>query len=216
MEKVDKLNPSFSKDDVTIHSKNRIFKKRFAIDEYIVSYKKFKGGRTHEVVREIFERDANAVAILPYDAIKDEVVLIEQFRPGALNNNKSPWLFEVVAGMIDEGESIFDAAKRELFEESGLELTSEDDLYFVNSCYPSPGGTSEIVHIFIANIDSNKFLENAGLDCEDEDIRVFKIKSDEAFFHVKDGSICNCAALVSLMALQINKDEIKEKFLKRK
>ncbi len=216
MEKVEKLNPSFTKEDVTIHSKNRIFKRRFAIDEYIVSYKKFQGGSTHEVVREIFERDANAVAILPYDVVTDEVILIEQFRPGALNNDKSPWLFEVVAGMIDDGESIFEAAKRELFEESGLKLTSEDDLYFVNSCYPSPGGTSEIVHIFIANVDSNKFLKNAGLDCEDEDIRVFKLKSEDAFTYVKNGSICNCAALVSLMSLQINKDEVCEKFLKRR
>ena len=205
--------PSFTKDDVTIHEKQRLFQKRFAVDQYIVSYKKFSGGTTKKLVREIFERDANAVAILPYDPITDEVILIEQFRPGALLDPISPWLLEIVAGMIDEGESEIEAAKRELSEESGL-IVSDSDLYLLNRVYPSPGGTSELVTIFCGKIDSHKITGHGGLDCEDEDIRVFKIKADEAFLLCDNGRICNCATLVGLMNLRIHKDKIKEHFLK--
>ena len=96
--------PRFSIKDVTIHKKERVYKQFFAMDRYEVSYKQFSGGETKVLVREIFERDADAVAVLVWDEKTDEVALIEQFRPGALKDAQSPWLIEIVAGIIDKGE----------------------------------------------------------------------------------------------------------------
>ena len=193
-----------------MHEKKRVYKGHFAVDNYIVSYKKFTGGETRKLVREIFERDAEAVAIVPYDPVTDEVVLIEQFRPGALNDPISPWLIEIVAGMIDPGESREEAACRELYEEAKLKITKAD-LELVSSLYPSPGGTSEVVTIYIARINSEHLATNGGLAVEDEDIRIFKVKAQEAFKLCKTGRICNCAAMVGLMFLELNYDKIRQK-----
>ncbi len=200
------FKPRFNKDNVTIHSKERVYKGFFAIDMYEVSYDTFKGGRTKVLKREIFERDANAVAILPYDKNTDEVVLIEQFRPGALNDSTSPWLIEIVAGMIDEGESEIDACLRELKEEALMQI-NKDDLHLVNRVYPSPGGTSEQVSVFIASVDCSHIQSYGGLESESEDIRIFKVKADLAFEMVKKMRICNCASIVALNYLQHYKSE---------
>lgn len=72
--------PRFTIKDVTIHKKERIFKRYFAIDRYLVSYKRFDGTESRIVDREIFERDSDAVAVLAWDKKTDGIVLIEQFR----------------------------------------------------------------------------------------------------------------------------------------
>ena len=190
MNEIEKLTaPRFTVKDVTVHEKKRVYKGHFAVDNYIVSYKKFTGGETRKLVREIFERDAEAVAIVPYDPVTDEVVLIEQFRPG---------------------EAREEAACRELYEEAKLKIT-KDDLELVSSLYPSPGGTSEVVTIYIARINSEHLATNGGLAVEDEDIRIFKVKAQEAFNLCKTGRICNCAAMVGLMFLELNYDKIRQK-----
>lgn len=215
MDRFDELvQPRFSIKDVVIHEKKRVFQKYFAVDLYRVSYQKFNGSTTRILDREIFERDANAVAILPFDPVSEEVVLIEQFRPGALNDEVSPWLIEIVAGMIDEGESEIEAARRELQEESGLNVTDED-LRYVNSVYPSPGGCSERVTLYIGRIKADHLLDHGGLDSESEDIRIFKLPAQRAFEYCKNGRINNAAALLALQYLQINYDEIRNAFLKQ-
>ena len=209
MNELEKLTaPRFTLKDVTIHEKKRVFKGHFAVDNYIVSYKKFTGGTTNKLVREIFERDAEAVAIVPYDPTTDEVVLIEQFRPGALNDPVSPWLIEIVAGMVDAGESREEAACRELYEEAKLKI-KPSDLSLVSSLYPSPGGTSEVVTVYLAKVDASHLASSGGLACEDEDIRIFKVKAKDAFTLCKNRRICNCAALVGLMYLELNYQKIR-------
>ncbi len=197
------MPPRFTIKDVTVHEKTRLFKKHFALDEYIVSYKTFDGGETKKLAREIFERDQDAVAILPYDSKSDEVVLIEQFRPGALKDPLTPWLFEIVAGMIDEGETEIEAAKRELKEEAGLEVP-EENFHYINAVYPSPGGVSERLTLYVALVDASHIGNHGGLAIENEDLRIFKVKSEEAFELVRTGRINNAAALIGLMHLQLN------------
>ncbi len=206
------LAPRFTIKDVTIHQQQRLFKKHFALDEYAVSYKKFSGGETPVLLREVFERDQDAVAILPYDAKSDEVVLIEQFRPGALKDPVSPWLIEIVAGLIDYGEHEIDAAMRELNEEAHFNVTA-DKLHYLTSVYPSPGGISERVSVYIANVDAGHIDALGGLDSENEDIRIFKLKAQDAFAACKSGRICNCAALVALLNLQLMHQELRGRFL---
>lgn len=198
--------PQFTLKDVTVHKKERVFQGFFAIDHYDISYKMYSGKTTPILKREIFERDHDAVAILPYDKKTDEIVLIEQFRPGALKDPVSPWLIEIVAGMIDDGETEEEACIRELQEEAKITITKEN-LHLVNRVYPSPGGASERVSIFIADVDSSHLSSFGGLEIEHEDIRIFKVKAQEAFDLVKSMRICNCASLVALNYLQLNKDE---------
>lgn len=205
------IAPRYTKQDVMVHKYQRLYKKHFALDEYDVSYKQFDGSMGKVLHREIFERDADAVAILPFDPETQEVVLIEQFRPGALKDPVSPWLIEIVAGMIDEGETELQAAVRELKEESGIEVVP-DDLHYINAVYPSPGGCSERVTLYIGKVHADHLLNKGGLDNENEDIRIFKIPAQEAFKYCDNGRICNAAALMGLMYLRIHYDEIMAKF----
>ena len=106
------FSPRFFHKDVTIHKKERMFKSYFAMDSYDVSYKRFDGKESPIVTRELFERDSYAVAVLAWDEKTDEIALIEQFRPGALSDPVTPWLIEIVAGIIDKGESTVQTAIR--------------------------------------------------------------------------------------------------------
>lgn len=205
------FSPRFTIKDVNIHNKERIFKKYFAIDEYQLSYKRFDGTQSKVFTREIFERDANAVGILIYDVKTDEVALIEQFRPGALNDPQSPWLIEIVAGMVDSGESEIQAAVREVKEEIGLEI-KERDLHLISSILPSPGGISEKVTVYIAKADLSKLGEHGGLASDGEDIRIFKAKFDDAYMQVENGRIHNAIAMLSLMYLKLHKSAITQSF----
>jgi len=205
------FSPRFTIKDVNIHNKERIFKKYFAIDEYQLSYKRFDGTQSQVFTREIFERDANAVGILIYDVKTDEVALIEQFRPGALNDPQSPWLIEIVAGMVDSGESEIQAAVREVKEEIGLEI-KERDLHLISSILPSPGGISEKVTVYIAKADLSKLGEHGGLASDGEDIRIFKAKFDDAYMQVENGRIHNAIAMLSLMYLKLHKSAITQSF----
>ena len=117
---------------------------------------------------EVFER-GHAVVVLPYDARQDKVVLIEQVRFPALATTKSPWLLELVAGMIAPEETPMDVAHRELMEETGLVAKQ---MHCVNSYLASPGGSTERFYFYWADVDSNDARGLHGLAEEHEDIRL--------------------------------------------
>ena len=207
MDKSDNLfKPRFTLKDVRITEKKRVYKGFFAIDQYVLSYPRFDGGEQKPLRREIFERDHDAVAILPYDPQSDEVLLIEQFRPGALSDPDSPWLIEVVAGMIDDKETPEEAALRELYEEAGLKIEKKE-LNRICAQYPSPGGASECTTLYLAKTSLAHIAAHGGLDLENEDIRVFKVKAKDAFKECENGRIQNAAALITLMHLQLHHEE---------
>ena len=180
--------PRFGIKDVTIHKKERVYKQFFAMDRYEVSYKQFSGGEV-------------------WDEKTDEVALIEQFRPGALKDPESPWLIEIVAGIIDKGESCEQTAIREVKEEIGIDLKPED-LCFITSEYPSPGGISEMVTLYVAKADLSNLGNHGGLEIESEDIRVFKAKLDDAYENVMNGRIHNSVAIIAIMNLKWEKAKI--------
>ena len=92
------------------------------VDRITVRHRLFAGGWSEPVTREIIRR-GHAVGVLPYDPVRDEVVLIKQFRVGPWQAQDDPWLIETVAGVIEEGENAEDVAHRESVEESGCSLT---------------------------------------------------------------------------------------------
>ena len=196
--------PRFTAADVTITGRRREFQGRFAVDVYELRHRRFAGGETPLLHREVFERDQDAVAVLPYDPGRDRVVLIEQFRPGALRDPLTPWLIETVAGLIDEGESPDAACLRELREEAGLAL-APGDLEFITTTYTSPGATSERVSLYLACTDTAAVPDLGGLASEHEDIRILTMAADEALELLHCGRVSNAACIILLQQLEIRR-----------
>ena len=186
---------------------NVLYQKYFRIEEYCLEHERFDGG-THKVVREIFER-GHAVAVLPYDAKRDRLVLIEQFRPGAIHFSGNPWLFELVAGIIEEGEVLEDVARRETLEEAGCEIGEIIPVYHYLA---SPGGSTESIVLYVANIDSEGLGGIHGLDDEHEDIKVHVVTREQAMSMMAEGRICNATALIGLQWLALHYQELRKKW----
>lgn len=196
------------------------FKGYFEINKYLFSYRQFNGEMGKTVEREIFER-GHAVAILPYDPITDKIILIEQFRPGTyigmqdtnwLDKKSNPWMYEIVAGIIDDGETIEDVARRETKEETNLEVTN---LSYIQPFFVSPGAVSEFIHLFIAQIDSYKAGGVFGLDYEAENIKTHIFTCAQAWDMLDKGKITNATALIALQWLRQNQQNIKRQWIKK-
>ena len=189
-----------------VHRHETLFKKYFQLDEYLVSHELFEGGTSQRFTREIFER-GSAVAVIPYDPIRRQVVFIEQFRIGALNEGDHPWLIECVAGIIEENESVEDVARRETLEETGCQVKQ---LIPAHHYYVSPGGSTETCTIFCGIVDAPEHDSVHGLPHENEDIRVFSVASSQAFDWLSSGKINNSMTLIALHWLQINEARVIE------
>ena len=154
--------------DIEILGKSEQYKGYFRINRYRLRHRLYAGGWSGELERELFER-GHAVGVLPYDPAADSIVLIEQFRIGALVAGMDPWLSEVVAGIIEEGEAPEEVARRETREEAGIEVM---DLMPICRYLVSPGGSSESVILYCGRVDSRGAGGIHGLAAEHEDIRV--------------------------------------------
>lgn len=156
------------------------------------------------MVREVFER-GHAVGVLLYDPRSDRVGLIEQFRaPVMTAPGFDPWLIEVVAGVIDAGESPDEVAVRECAEEAGIAV-SKDRLIPIARFLTTPGGSSETVSLFCAEIDASSLSGIHGLAEEHEDIRLFTVPADEAIAWVEQGRIVNAIAIIALQWLALRR-----------
>ena len=208
-----KRQPTFTSDDVEIVTKNTAFKGFFQLDKVNLKHRLFEGGWSNEMSREIFER-GHAVAVLPYDPILDNVVFIEQFRPGAyaalsyewFDNNSSPWLLECVAGIIEKGEKPVDVARREMIEETGLKVSQLTKIFHY---LVSPGGSSESVFLYCGKVDSTNASGIFGMVGEHENIRVFSTSAREAFDLLDNGRITNAMTIIGLQWLQSNHDYVR-------
>lgn len=153
--------------DVEILERRSHYEGFFKLSSFRLTHTLYGGGWSEEITRELFHRGA-CVAVLPYDPIRDEVLLIEQFRIGALGQKQPPWLTEIVAGGIEEGETPEDVAFREAVEEAGLALKA---LHRIGSFFTSPGGTAERVTLFVGLVEGPLKPGLHGLANESEDIR---------------------------------------------
>jgi len=186
-----------------ISTKKQKYSGFLSIDEYQITHELYTGGFTPVITRELMER-GHAVAVLLFDPDVDKLVLIEQFRIGAKDDD-NPWLLELVAGMIDEGESIQDVAIRECKEEAGLEIKNTHEIF---SYYSSPGGCTEQITLFYAEVDSHSAGGVYGLDSEDEDIKVIVIDYKEAIEQLNNGKINSATPIIALQWLQIHHSEL--------
>ena len=204
-------------DDVKVIEKTTPFSGYFRIDHYRLKHRLFEGGWSGEMEREVFER-GHAVAAVLYDPDLDKLVLIEQFRSGALaamsspwyDEDFSPWLIEIIAGIIEEGETPEEVVRREAFEESGCEIKE-----IIPICHylVSPGGSSESVFIYCSRVDASTADGIHGLDEEHENMRVLVASPTEAFQWLDSGKICNAMTIVGLQWFRMNHQNVREQWL---
>lgn len=175
----------------------------FSLKKFTVKHTLYKGGWSNTVTRELFHR-GNCVAVLLYDPNRDEVVIIEQFRIGALQlaDPEQAWLLEVVAGAIELGETAEEVAYRESVEEAGCEIL---DLIKINDFFTSPGGTSELLSLYCGKVDTTHVGGLHGLEHENEDISVKAIKFDEVYQLLEDGKILSAIPIIAIQWLKINR-----------
>jgi ADP-ribose pyrophosphatase len=194
-----------AQDDVQVLERETCFSGFYKLERLRLRHRQFAGDMGPTLTRELFVRH-DAVCVLPYDPQRDCVVLIEQFRVGALSKSANPWLLELVAGLIDKDEQPEEVARREALEEANLPLSS---LWPITQYYPSPGGSSERVHLFIGRCDSEGAGGVYGLAEEGEDIRVHVWPLEDALDAVKDGRIDNAASIIALQWLALNRVEVR-------
>ncbi|GIZ12849.1 NUDIX domain-containing protein [Pseudomonas sp. NCCP-436] len=193
------------KDDIDIIERETCFRGFYRLERIRLRHRLFAGDMGPPLSRELFVRH-DAVCVLPYDPQRDEVVLIEQFRVGAMDKSSNPWLLELVAGLIDRNEQPEEVARREALEEANLKLTS---LWPVTQYYPSPGGSDERVHLYVGRCSSQGAGGVHGLAEEGEDIRVQVMPLADALAAVRDGRIDNAASIIALQWLALNRDEVR-------
>ncbi len=193
---------------VEILERRTVFQGYFRVDRYRLRHKLFAGGMSAEITREVFER-GHAAAVLPYDPIRDEVLLIEQFRPGALAAGWHPWVIEPVAGIIEPGESLTDVVQREAQEEAATVI---QDLLPIYHYLTSPGGTSETCALFCGRVDAQGAGGVHGLPGENEDIRVMAVPFAETRGWLESGKLNNALLIIALQWLALNRDKVREKW----
>lgn len=200
MTKKNKDLVDYGKQDVEFIARESLYNGFFSLDLYRFRHRLFNGEMSGEVRREIFER-GHAAVLLPFDPVRDEVVLVEQIRIAAYDTSDTPWLLEMVAGMIEEGESPEDVARREAVEEAGLDVGRVKK---VLSYLASPGGTSERLTVLVGEVDATTAKGIHGLADENEDIRVHVVSREQAYQWVEEGKIDNAASIIALQWLQLH------------
>ena len=200
----------YGKKDVEFIGRETLYKGFFSLELYRFRHRLFNGEMSGEVRREIFER-GHAAVLLPFDPVRDEVVLIEQIRIAAWDTSETPWLLEMVAGMIEEGETPEDVARREAVEEAGLSVGRVEKIL---SYLASPGGTSERLTVMVGEVDAATAKGIHGLAEENEDIRVLVVSREQAYQWVEEGKIDNAATVIALQWLQLHYQKIRDEWTK--
>lgn len=196
--------PKYGPEDATWYPERVIHDGYMTFEVGRLTFKRFDGRVVTAHGRELLTR-GQVVGVLPYDPHRDEVVLVEQVRVGCAHTRR-PWVLEIVAGTLDEGESLTTAARRELEEETGLHA---DSLKCMAHYRPSPGASTELVHVYLAHVDATQVQPFAGMEDESEDIRCHRFALKDAMRMVRDGVIDNAVSVIALQHLALAQCEEK-------
>ena len=201
----------FTQQDIEILQEETLYQGFFKLSCVQFKHKLFAGGMSGVVTRELLVKGA-ASAVIAYDPVRDNVVLVEQVRIGAYDPSleSSPWLLELIAGMVEKGEQPAEVALRESQEEAGVQV---ENLQHCLSVWDSPGGTVERIHLFAGKVDSSQAKGLHGLAEEHEDIRVHVVSRETAYEWLCAGKIDNSIAVIGLQWLQLNYQKLQAQWL---
>lgn len=192
--------------DVAVAAFAQPYARFFAVEEYDLTFRRFDGTHSDRVNRAVFI-SGDAVTVLPYDPVRDRVLVIEQFRAGPFaRGDRNPWSLEAIAGRIDPGETAEAAGRREAKEEAGLRLGT---FLRVADYYPSPGGKAEYLYSYVALADlPDGAAQLGGVEDEAEDIRGHVIGFDRLMDLVASGEINNAPLILSALWLQRERERL--------
>ena len=194
----------------SVISKKLLYSGFFKLSRFELKHDLFEGGQSPVLTRELLDRH-HAAAVLPYDPVRDELVLIEQFRIGAGEDPSGPWLIEIIAGLREPDESAEQLVHREAEEEAGCTVS---EIIPVHQYYSSPGSSNEQIQIYFARTDTSGLGGIHGIDEEGEDIRVHVVSSDTAFDWLDQGRIDSALPIIALQWFRLNRDKIRRQWLK--
>ncbi|MCP9482989.1 NUDIX domain-containing protein [Shimia sp. CNT1-13L.2] len=197
----------FGAQDARVHRVKRPYVKYFALDEYDLTFRRYDGGQSEMVNRAVFLA-TDAMIVLPYDPVRDRVLLVEQFRPGPLaRGDERPWQLEPIAGRVDAGETPEKTAHREAQEEAGIELR---ELHDVAHCYASPGCSTEYYDIYIGIADLPDGIDGvSGLESEAEDIRSYLFGFEDLMEMVDTMQAVNAPLVLAALWLARHRDRLR-------
>ncbi len=198
-----------NKKQLTIINESTCYDGFFKLKKFELKHTLYQGGWSEPVTRELFER-GNCVAVLLYDPCRDEVVIIEQFRVGALQTPGKEWLLEIVAGAVEEGETSEEVARREAMEEAGCRIEA---LIKINDFFSSPGGTSELVTLFCAKVNTTNIGGIHGIKDESEDIAVSILKFANVYQLLLAGKILSAIPIIAIQWLYIHRDDLRQQWI---
>ena len=193
--------------DVVVHAHKHAHINFFAMEEIDLQFRRYDGSMS-PVVNRCAAMVGRASVVLPYDPVRDEVLLIEQFRAATyIAGEQRPWMWEAVAGMVDPGETPEQAAHREAMEEAGITLTTLEP---VANAYPSSGASGEFLHIFVGTGDFSKREAGGGLDSEAEDIRCEVISFEELMAGIDSQEYQDMPLVTSALCLTRHRDRLRK------
>ncbi|MFM2349041.1 MAG: hypothetical protein RIR04_7 [Pseudomonadota bacterium] len=193
--------------DVRLDAQRQPYAFFFSVEEYDLAFRRFDASLSRPVTRAAF-LSGDAVTVLPYDPVRDRVLVIEQFRAGPYARGDSqPWQLEAIAGRIDPGETAEAAARREAEEEAGLTLGA---LISVANYYPSPGICAEFLYSYLAVTDLPDDAAGVfGLHSEAEDIRGHLLSFDQLMAMVESGEVGNAPLVMTAFWLDKHRDRLR-------
>ncbi len=186
--------------DFKIINKKKLHDGFFKMNEFTLTYKKYDGQWSENIKREVFG-GSQVAAVLPYDPVKNEIILVQQFRPGTISKNVNNYVDEIVAGIIDHNEEPISAAKRECFEETGCNVKKITPIL---EYFPSPGSSESYYHLFLGEIETITETRIRGVEGENEDIFVKSYKVEKLKQKLIDNKIINGLTLIALQWFFLN------------
>jgi ADP-ribose pyrophosphatase len=198
----------FGARDVRVLDDEQAWRGHYAMRRLLLQYRSFSGGWVEPVMREVFER-GDAVGVLPYHPESDSLVMVEQFRAGAIRGHDSPWMLELVAGVVEPGESDEAVAHRESMEEAACELL---EMVPIATVFPSAGACSEQVRLYCARVADADVGGVHGLAEEGEEILVHKVPRTQALDLLAMDRVPNGHTLIALQWLHIHGDCLRERW----
>ena len=194
-----------------IHETQTCYQGFFTLEKHILQHSLYKGGMSAKLSRELlYYKDA--VAVLLYDPHEDAVVLIEQFRIGARHDKDNPWVLELVAGFQEPGEDIDTTVAREVWEESGLQVSAFEP---VCEFYINPANTSDRITLVCAQVDAKTAEGVHGMVEEGEDIRVLVYPYRRIQGMIESGRINSATPILAMQWLQLNREGLRARWRNR-